>query len=57
VIGVVVVAAMALGGLTQWMDSLGWLWPFLVATVLLGAVLQRLLIAALARRRWRAAET
>jgi ABC-2 type transport system permease protein len=57
VIGAVIIAAMALGGLAQWMDSLGWLWPFLGATVLLGVVLQRLLMAALARRRWRAAET
>jgi hypothetical protein len=55
VFGGVMAGAMALGAVAAWMDTLGWFWPFLAATTVLGLVLQWLFAHRIARRQWRPA--
>jgi hypothetical protein len=51
------IASLVLGGISAFLDHLGWFWPYAIVVLLLGAALQRMLGRMLRARRWVAAET
>lgn len=54
--GIAMVASMGLGVTSALADHFGWFWPYAIALLLLGALLQRTFAASMRGKRWRAAE-